>query len=91
MPPKPETLDETLAERGGRYGSFFGNAVISQSLKKVMHDSPNWPSLSADMQEALEMMALKMSRVLSGAEPAYVDNWRDMSGYAELVVERLAG
>ena len=77
-------IEETLRERGNRYGSFEGHAKITQGLKRVMQDTPNWEDLSDDKKEALEMIAHKIGRVLNG-DPEYDDSWRDICGYSKLV------
>ncbi len=84
-------IDETLAERGSKYGtSFIGNARISQSIKGLFRSSPNWDNLEADQKEALDNIAIKLSRILNeNADVNYVDNWTDIAGYATLVVNRL--
>jgi hypothetical protein len=86
---KPMTdIQETLAERGSRYGEFDEHARITQNLKRAMADSPNWSALPDDMKEALEMVAHKMGRILNG-DPDYDDSWRDIIGYTQLVLNRL--
>lgn len=82
------TIDETLAERGNRYGEFAEHARITQNIKKAMQDSPNWKSLPDDMKEALEMIAHKIGRILNG-DPAYIDSWHDIIGYTKLVEDLL--
>lgn len=84
------TLDETLAERGARYGNFAEHARITQALKHVMALESGWAALSDDQREALEMIAHKIGRILNG-DPHYDDSWRDIAGYARLVETRLAG
>lgn len=86
----PASLDAVLNERGSRYGSFLEQAVISQRLKAVMADTPNWIALNDDMVEALEMIAIKIARILNG-DPSYVDSWVDIAGYSQLVADRLQG
>ena len=39
-------------------------------------------------QHALDMIAVKLGRILAG-DPNYVDNWRDIAGYATKVLEQL--
>ena len=34
------TIEETLAERGTKYGDFTDHAKISQALKEVMSGTP---------------------------------------------------
>lgn len=82
-------ITETLARRGGTYGDFRENARIGQNIKKAMRDSPNWHVLPPYMQEGLELIALKMSRMLSG-DPLYHDNPHDLIGYAKLIEDRAA-
>jgi hypothetical protein len=53
-----------------------------------MRSGPNWESLDADMKEALEMNAHKISRILCG-DPNYDDSWVDIAGYATRVADRL--
>ena len=81
-------IEATLAERGSRYGSFPEQARIVQNLKRAMQDSPNWLKLRDDQKEALEMVALKVSRILNG-DPDYYDSWYDMIGYTKLVANTL--
>ena len=84
-----QKIEETLSRRGGTYGDFRDNARISQNLKKAMQDSPNWQVLPPYMKEGLELIMLKVSRMLSG-DPLYADNPHDMIGYAKLIEDRAA-
>lgn len=81
-------IETTLAERGGRYGSFIEHARITQNIKRAMADSPNWANLADDQREALEMLAHKAGRILNG-DPDYHDSWHDIIGYTKLVADRL--
>lgn len=83
------SIEDTLAERGGRYGTFLDNARIAQELKSIMYGSPKWPELAPDQAEALEVIASKISRMLTG-DVNYRDNWHDIVGYAKLVDDRMA-
>ena len=83
-----DTIDATLVERGNRYGVFTGHARITQNLKSVMRQTPNWDKLSSDQKESLEMVAHKIGRILNG-DPNYDDSWVDIAGYAKLVGDRL--
>lgn len=82
------TAEDIIKERGARYGRFYDQAYVSVSLKRIMQATPNWNNLAPDQREALEMMAVKASRVLVG-DPNHVDNWRDIEGYSKLVADRL--
>lgn len=81
-------IDSTLNERGSRYGDFEDHAFITQDLKAVMQETPNWDLLKADQKEALEMTAHKIGRILNG-DPNYIDSWHDIIGYIRLVEQRL--
>lgn len=85
---RPADINETLAERGDRYGDFTEHARITQAIKAAMADSPNWNSLAPDQREALEMIAHKAGRILNG-DPDYHDSWHDIVGYTKLVADRL--
>lgn len=79
-----ETIDKTLEERGIRYGDFKSLARISQDLKLIMQNTPNWQKISSDKKEALEMVAHKIGRILNG-DAEYKDSWHDIIGYIRLV------
>lgn len=81
-------VNDMLAGRESRYGSFQGHAKIAQGLKAVMHERSGWDGLADDQKEALEMIQHKIARILNG-DPNYLDNWVDLVGYAQLVVNRL--
>jgi uncharacterized protein (UPF0297 family) len=82
------SVDQTLDERGRRYGEFDEHARITQNIKAAMKDSRNWTALDDDMREALEMIAHKIGRILNG-DPKYIDSWHDIIGYTRLVEQRL--
>lgn len=81
-------IDETLKERGARYGEFPGHAKITQDLKRFFREQPKWAGMADDQQEALDMIAHKIGRIFNG-DPDYDDSWRDIAGYAKLVSDRL--
>ena len=81
-------VNEMLAGRESRYGSFQGHAKIAQGLKAVMHERSGWDGLADDQKEALEMIQHKIARILNG-DPNYHDSWLDVAGYATLVANRL--
>ena len=78
------SIDDTLDERGVRYGEFSDHAMIAQAIKRAMIDSRNWQILADEKKEALEMIAHKIGRILNG-DPNYADSWHDIIGYARLV------
>lgn len=84
-------LDQTLQERGQRYGKFTDHAAVTQELKQVAarHLGHRLP-LAPDQQEALDMIFHKIGRIVCG-DPDYADSWHDIAGYAKLVEDRLNG
>ena len=81
-------IQDTLNERGRRYGDFKSHAIIAQSLKTVMYESKAWRLIEYDKKEALEMIAHKIARILNG-DPNYKDSWHDIAGYATLISSKL--
>jgi hypothetical protein len=83
-------IDNTLNERGERYGEFSEFSVICQSLKDIIRNTKGWGKLTPSQKEALEMIMHKSARILNG-DPNWVDSWHDISGYASLEEKRLNG
>ena len=81
-------IDETLQQRGNRYGDFIGHATVTQQLKSAMYAHPNYALLTPDKREALEMIQHKIGRILNG-DPNYQDSWTDIIGYARLIEKDL--
>jgi len=82
------TIRDTLKERGDRYGDFKTHAGICQDLKGIMVNTPSWDKCTPDKKQALEVIADKIARMLNG-DPNYDDNWRDIIGYSQLVLDDL--
>ena len=95
LEPDPWMLFESpteaiITERGSRYGKFKDGADIMQSLKDTMRDVDGWNNLTASQKEALDMIQHKIGRILNG-DPTYDDSWKDIAGYATLIVNELNG
>ena len=84
-------IKQTLNERGKRYGSFKGHAEVSQRLKLVIFEEleKREKFLSDVQQEAVDMILHKLGRIVNG-DANYIDSWRDIVGYTQLVVDELA-
>jgi hypothetical protein len=65
------------------HGDFKNTAETSQNLKSVMMTGHNWGRLNDIQRESLEMIAMKIGRILSG-DHNFRDHWDDIEGYAEL-------
>lgn len=77
-----------LNERRAQHGSLVNHARVCQAMKRAMRDSLGWDLLADDMKEAADMIVHKLARTLSG-NPAHIDHWADIAGYAQLVADRL--
>lgn len=84
------STEALIAERGTRYGKFKDGAEIMQSLKDTMRDVDGWNNLTASQKEALDMIQHKIGRILNG-DPTYDDSWKDIAGYATLIINELNG
>jgi hypothetical protein len=77
---------QVLSERASTHGDFAQNAHYSQEMKQLFREAHE--NLSIVQREALDMIAAKICRILSGNanEP---DHWLDIEGYARLARQRL--
>lgn len=86
-------VKQTLKQRGDKYGKFSQHADIAQELKAVFYtgviksgkeesEVPNY------IWESVDLICHKLARIANG-DPLYVENFRDIAGYAQLVVNEL--
>lgn len=85
-------IEDTLAQRGDRYGNFIGVSAISQDLKFLINTAlqDRDKRLPVEQMEALDMICNKLARIING-DNNYADSWHDVSGYAQLIADRLNG
>ena len=81
-------MSKLLEQRGQNYGDFSGQASISQGLKDVARNGVQYDSLKPFQKESVEMILHKIARIVNG-NPIYIDSWRDIIGYSQLVVDEL--
>ena len=74
---------DLLTERHVTHGSFEDNARIAQQLRAFFRAQPGWESMPDVHREALDNMALKLSRIFSGQADCQ-QHWEDVEGYAAL-------
>lgn len=74
-----QDTEQLLNKRQFTHGSFHLNAFHSQTLKRHFRTA----ELSDTHFEALDMIACKLSRILSG-QANFKDHWDDIAGYATL-------
>ena len=79
-------VNDILEQRNGTHGVWETQARIAQTIKYSLDTGPN--ILTPSQAEAIEMIAVKMSRIVSG-NPNLVDHWEDIAGYATLVAKEL--
>lgn len=82
------SIQNTLQQRGERYGDFSSVAEITYQLQEVLKRSQASVMTSSQII-ALDMICNKMARIVNG-DPSYIDNWHDIAGYATLVEQELA-
>lgn len=82
-------IDQILDNRQLTHGDFAENAEVSQRLKAVFRSRlPAGTNPTTFVhQEALDMIALKLSRILSG-QADFADHWVDIAGYAVLAAKQ---
>jgi hypothetical protein len=70
--------------RDSQHGGMERVGVITQQLKASMREGVNWRELSLHPagREALDMIAHKIGRILSGTDPHDREHWEDLAGYA---------
>ena len=79
---------DILNEREKTHGSYASTAAMAQMLKDCMKNSQNWLTMDDTQREALDLIATKIARILSG-NPREKDHWVDVAGYANLIVRDL--
>jgi hypothetical protein len=72
-----------LTERATTHGSFADNARNGQAMRDLFRSNPSWAQMNPIHKEALDMLACKVSRILSG-QSMHDDHWADVAGYARL-------
>ena len=81
VPPVAPSIDDVLAQRIRRaWRTSSDDAATAQALKYVMHDGKNRDDLSSIQREALDNIATKIARILSG-DPNIRHHWFDIVGY----------
>lgn len=86
-------VDDILAQRGSRYGPYKSHAYLSQKLQQAIFThaaTHQTEDMSPYMIESLTLICHKLARIANG-DPFYDDNWKDIAGYAQLVVDILHG
>lgn len=90
--PVLSSTESLLGARATTHGTFCVTARLSQALKRTLaeHARDVGKDFTDDQWEALEMVATKLARIVSG-DPDTREHWDDIAGYATLVSDRLRG
>lgn len=80
------SIEDTLADREKTHGNFGCVSEMAQSLKNVIRRKSH--DLTPDQQEALDLLATKIARILCGGD-INIDSWLDIEGYARLIRQRI--
>jgi hypothetical protein len=72
---------DLTTERGKTHGDWTSQAECAQELKKIIREDGE--DLPDHKREALEMICVKMSRIMWGNHDEK-DHWSDIMGYAQL-------
>lgn len=85
-----ENINEILNERAKTHGDFRQVAKLSQNLKMTIDFfiAERESAISTTQKEALDMICSKIARICVGNNNE-IDHWRDIAGYALLVVREL--
>jgi hypothetical protein len=81
-PPFQRMTEPEIPNRDEQHGGIEATGLVSQAMKFTMSRGRNWQLLTPGEREALDMIAHKISRILSGGDPHDPEHWRDIAGYA---------
>ena len=82
-------INNTLNERGERYGKFKDVASTTYALQEILRDAKSYKHMSDDQVIALDMICNKMARIVNG-DFNFIESWHDIAGYATLVEQELS-
>jgi len=68
-------VQDLVRVRGEDYGHPSANFARIQKLKAIIAECPH-----PEAREALDSIAVKISRLIEN--PAHLDSWQDIAGYA---------
>jgi len=81
-----EKTNMIITKRQRTHGVYKEQSAYSQTLKEILRQGKNWDILNDGQKEALEMIAVKIARVLNG-DHNFRDHWDDIVGYGQLGTE----
>ena len=72
----------TIPNRDEQHGGLEAVGLLAQNMKGTLRAGANWHLLTPGEREALDMIAHKIARILSGSDPHDPQHWEDVAGYA---------
>lgn len=81
-------IETIIATRETTHGVYREQASLAQNLKRLLRSTRNWERLDYYQAQSIEAFCDKLSRILNG-DMNELDHWRDISGYACLVLKEL--
>lgn len=82
-------VKQILKTRQTTHGDYAPKCDTIQQLKHVIKSTDGFWNLSPDQMESLDLICTKIGRILYG-DPNTIDHWEDISGYAQLISQRLS-
>jgi hypothetical protein len=76
-----------VKDRAKTHGDFAETAFVASKLQyhsTITHHA----GVSPQIEHARQMICVKLARIACG-DPFVIDHWKDIAGYAELVVQYL--
>lgn len=81
-----DATDAILTERRATHGDYHEQAELGCAIRDLFATAGRWRHLTKVQKDAALMVAVKLSRILTG-NPHEKDHWADIAGYARLVVK----
>ncbi len=76
----------SIKDRKKVYGDYENIAELSQELKGAFYERYTGGDDNV-IFETIDMLLHKLARIANN--PYYIDNWRDICGYANLAIEHI--
>ena len=80
-------MDNLIDQREQTHGDYATTARFAREFKSVV-EREAVSKLTAVQRESLDLICTKIARILSG-KANDADHWRDIAGYAQLVLREL--
>lgn len=71
----------TPPNRDEQHGGVEAVGSVEQPIKDALRAGRNWDQLTPGQKCCLDMIAHKLGRILSGADPGDLEHWEDLAGY----------